>query len=83
VIPMMILVGLLLGRWWKSALVAGATAWPVLLWRQGLIDTAPEIVGAAALALSNTAVGAMVHQLALAPVRRTRRHPQTPVRAGR
>jgi hypothetical protein len=82
VIPTMILVGLLLGKWWKTALVAGATAWPVLLWTHGLIDTAPEIVGAAALALANTAVGALVHQLVLA-VRRTRRHPPTPVGAGR
>lgn len=82
-IPTMILVGLLLGRWWKTALVLGSTAWPVLLWTQGLIDTAPEIAGAAALALANTAVGAMVHQLVLALVRRARRHPPTPVGAGR
>jgi hypothetical protein len=82
VIPTMILVGLLFGRWWKTALVAGATAWPVLLWTEGLIGTAPEIFGAAALALANTAVGAMVHQLVLALIRRARHHPPAPVGAG-
>jgi hypothetical protein len=78
----MILFGVLLGRWWKSALVVGAAAWTVLLWTQGLIDTPPEIVGAAALALANTAVGAAAHQLVQALVRRARRRPPTSVSAG-
>ena len=66
VIPTMILFGLLLGRWWKVALVVGTSAWPVLLWAQGVIAAPPEIVGAAALGLANTAVGVMAHQLVLA-----------------
>ena len=82
-IPTMILFGLLLGRWWKAALVVGTSAWPVLLWAQGVIAAPPEIVGAAALGLANTAVGVMVHQLVLALVRRARGHSSIPIEARR
>ena len=81
-IPTMILLGLLLGRWWKTALVVGTSAWTALLWTQGLVATAPEVIGAAALALANTAVGVMVHQLVLALVRRARGRPPAPLEAG-
>ena len=83
VIPTMILFGLLLGRWWKFALIVGTSAWTVLLWSQGLLATPPEIVGAAALALVNTAVGVLAHQLVLAVVRRVRGHQPTAVEATR
>ena len=82
-IPTMILFGLLLGRWWKFALIVGTSAWTVLLWSQGLLATPPEIVGAAALALVNTAVGVLAHQLVLAVVRRVRGHQPTAVEATR
>jgi hypothetical protein len=81
VIPTMILVGLLLGRWWRAALVVGAAGWPVLLWAQGLVSTPGELLGAAALGLVNTAVGVLVHQLGLALVRRARRPSPMPVAA--
>lgn len=81
-IPTMILVGLLLGRWWKPALVVGTTAWPFLLWTQGVISTPAELGGAAALGLVNTAAGILVHQLVLALLRRTRDH-SPPVDVGR
>jgi hypothetical protein len=68
----MILVGLLLGRWWKLALVVGTSAWTVLLLSQGLLATPTEILGAAVLALVNTGVGVLVHQFMLAVVRRVR-----------
>ncbi len=64
-IPTMILFGLLLGRWWKSTLVAGALLWPALLWIDGVITTPSQIAGAAVLALLNTVVGVGVHQLVL------------------
>ena len=76
-IPTMILFGLLLGRWWKSALIVGTSAWTALLWSQGLLATPPEIVGAAALALVNTSIGVLAHQLVLAVVRRIRGHQPT------
>ncbi len=71
-IPTMILVGLLLGRWWKSALVAGALSWPALLWIDGVITTPERVAGAAVLALLNTAVGVGVHQLVLGLTRLAR-----------
>ena len=80
-IPTMILVGLALGRWWRSALIVGPSAWTALLWSQGIFTTPPEVVGAAALALVNTAVGVLAHQLVLALVRRRRGHPAIPVEA--
>jgi len=83
VIPTMILFGLLLGRWWKLALLVGTSGWTVLLWSLGLLATPTEIVGAAVLALANTAVGVLVHQVLLAFVRRVRGHPPTQVGATR
>ena len=80
-IPTMILFGLLLGRWWKPALVAGASAWTVLLWSQGLLSTPADILWAAALALANSAFGVSVHQFVLALVRRARGRPATLVDA--
>jgi hypothetical protein len=79
----MMLFGLVLGRWWRFALVAGTCAWPALLWTQGLIGTPLEVAGAAALALANTAVGVLVHQLVLSVVRRGRARTEPPVEAGR
>ena len=72
-IPTMILLGLLLGRWWGWALIVGTSAWTVVLWTQGLLETPAEIIGAAALAFANTAVGVLAHQLVLATARRARR----------
>ena len=77
-IPTMILFGLLLGRWWRTALVAGTASWTVLLWSQGIIGSPAQVAGAAALALANTAIGVMAHQGLLAAVRRVRRPSPVP-----
>jgi hypothetical protein len=82
VIPTMILFGLLLGRWWKTALGVGTASWVVLLWTQGLVDSPADIAGAAALALANTAVGVMAHRGLLVLVRRVRRPAPHTVGAG-
>ena len=83
-IPMMIVLGLVLGRWWKTAIVVGAVLWPLLLWRAGIYDqlSDPTItvgggwlgltLGAALLGAANAGVGAAVHQAVLAVVRRVR-----------
>jgi hypothetical protein len=60
----MILVGLVLGRWWRTALLVGALGWPALL----IADNVPDLslVEAAVLGLVNTAVGVGLHQAVLA-----------------
>lgn len=71
-IPTMILVGLLLGRWWKSTLVAGVLSWPAWLWIDGVLTTPAQVAGAAVLAVLNTAVGVGVHQFVLGLTRLAR-----------
>lgn len=71
-IPTMILFGLVLGRWWKSTLVAAAIVWPLLA-SPALLQAGAGIGGFAAAALlgvANAAVGVAVHQSVLALVRR-------------
>ena len=68
-IPIMILFGLVFGRWWKSALVAAAILWPTLLWAEAVITTPGEALGAAVLGVLNSAVGVGAHQLVLGLVR--------------
>lgn len=76
-IPTMILFGLALGRWWKSAIAAGAVLWPAILFITGVIGGA-DVLGAAALGALNTAAGVAVHQAALWLVRSTRRDRPAP-----
>jgi hypothetical protein len=76
-IPTMILFGLVLGRWWKPAIVGGTLLWPVLLRFADIVGGA-QLLSAAAFGAANTAVGVAVHQAALWLVRSIRRD-----RAGR
>lgn len=71
-VPTIILFGLLLGRWWKSALAATVLVWPAMLWSAGVVSTPGEVAGAATLALLNGAVGVGVHHLVLGLVRSAR-----------
>ena len=71
-IPTMILVGLVLGRWWRTALVVGALGWPTFLIADNVVDLEPSLVGAAVLGLVNTAVGVGLHRTVLTLVRRIR-----------
>lgn len=78
-IPTMILFGLVFGRWWKSALVAAALVWPVILLVNGVlqppwIPLAATLVLAAALSVANAGVGVALHQALLWFVRLLR-HP--------
>lgn len=70
-IPTMIVFGLVFGRWWRTCLVVGALAWPLLLLLDDTIGAA-ELLPAAGLGLINTAVGVLVHQGALRLVRYVR-----------
>lgn len=61
-IPSLLLVGLVLGRWWWLPLLLAAAGWPALLLATGAMTVGPGLVGAAGLAVLNAAVGVAVHQ---------------------
>ena len=69
-IPTMILLGLVLGRWWKSALAVAAVVWPALLLATDVIDLS-QVIGTALFGLANAAVGVCIHQGAWWLVRRS------------
>jgi hypothetical protein len=72
VIPTMVLLGLVLGRWWWAALVAAAVGWPLLLVVTNVVPLDAGLIGAAALATVNAAVGVVVHQGGLIAYRHLR-----------
>lgn len=77
-IPTMLLFGLVFGRWWRSTLVVGTIGWPALLLAGGILQSAGQIGGAAALGFANTLAGVLVHQLVLALVRKLRKGQSVP-----
>jgi hypothetical protein len=84
VIPTLILFGLVFGRWWRSSLIVAAVGWPVLLLATDVIGVGPALLGASGLAIANTAVGVLVHQVILRLSRRLRvpKGEATPSRPG-
>jgi hypothetical protein len=73
VIPTLILFGLIFGRWWKSAIAAGAIGWSILLVADGGLGFEPGLAAGALLAALNTGVGVLVHQGALWAYRQIRK----------
>lgn len=71
-IPGLILVGLVLGRWWRTTLAIVATAWPAWLVVGGVMGPESGLVGAGALAVVNAGVGVAVHQGILRLIRLAR-----------
>lgn len=71
-IPTLILLGLVFGRWWRSSLIAAAVGWPVLLIATDVMSVEAGLLGASALAIMNAAVGVLVHQVILWTTRRLR-----------
>lgn len=61
-IPTLIVAGLVFGRWWKTTLAVAAIGWPVWLVAGEVMGLQAGLLGAAALAVINTAVGVAVHQ---------------------
>jgi hypothetical protein len=61
-IPTMILLGVIFGRWWRITLVGAALAWPLLRVVTDVVGINASLVGAAALAVVNAGVGVLVHQ---------------------
>jgi hypothetical protein len=62
VIPTLILLGLVFGHWWKTALAVAAVGWPLLLIATGVDIDPATLPAAAALAVANAAIGILVHQ---------------------
>ncbi len=73
VIPTMILLGLVLERWWWVALITAAFGWPLLLVADAVEPTTTGLVEAAALAVANAGVGVLAHQGCLHAYRHLRR----------
>ncbi|MFI7249326.1 hypothetical protein [Micromonospora chalcea] len=71
-VPVLILAGVLLGRWWRSSLVGAALGWPVLLVATGVMDVGAGLLGAAVLAVANTGAGVLLHQGARLAIRSLR-----------
>ena len=61
-IPTLILIGAVLGRWWRVTLAVSVVGWPVLLVATGAMSAGPALAGAAGLAVLNTGAGVLIHQ---------------------
>lgn len=72
-IPTLIGLGLVFGRWWLLSLVVAALGWPLALLVGGVMTLEFGLLGAAGLAVVNAGVGVMIHQFVLQSIRRIRR----------
>src|SRR6516162_2914009 len=62
VIPTLILIGAVFGRWWRVTLAVSVVGWPMLLVTTGAMSVGPALAGAAGLAVVNTGAGVLIHQ---------------------
>jgi hypothetical protein len=62
VIPTLLLVGLVFGRWWRVVVPVATVGWVVWLVADGFGSGLEFAVEAGALALVNVAVGVLVYQ---------------------
>lgn len=60
-IPVLLFLGVVLGRWWRTALVASAIGWPAVLLATDVMDLEPVLLAASALAVVNVGVGLLLH----------------------
>jgi hypothetical protein len=68
VIPVLLLVGLLAGRWYAVPLAV--IVWPLLLGLDGVTTDPLNLVGGAGLAAVNTAIGVAMHKGLVVATRR-------------
>ena len=61
-VPTLLLLGLVLGRWWRTTLLIAVLGWPLLLLVDGTIEPGRNVAGAALVALVNAGIGVLVHQ---------------------
>jgi len=73
-IPTLILLGLILGRWWRLSLIVAAVGWPLVLVASNVMNVDVGLLGASGLAVLNTGVGVLAHQGTLHVARLLRRH---------
>ena len=64
-IPVLIVIGLVFGRWWRTTFLLAVVYWMVGLLASDVMELSWGLLGAAGLALVNTAVGVLVHQALL------------------
>jgi hypothetical protein len=79
-IPTLILVGLLMGRWYFVPVAA--IAWAVILGLDGIISGVEGYTGAAVLGAANTAAGVALHQLIVRFLRGARSKIGLPLNSG-
>jgi hypothetical protein len=60
-IPVLLALGAVLGRWWRTTLVVAAAGWPAVLVATGVMDLEPDLLAASTLAVTNAGVGIVVH----------------------
>jgi hypothetical protein len=73
-IPTLILVGVIFGRWWQPVLAITAIGWPALLVSTNVIEPSESamLVGAALFGVINAGVGVLAHYACLWVYRRLR-----------
>jgi hypothetical protein len=74
-IPVLILGGLVVGRWW--AVLVAAVVWPAILAAKRIGSSVPFFLGAAALGGANAAAGVAVHRVVFKLVRIGRSTPRS------
>ncbi len=69
-IPVLLVTGLVFGRWWRLVLPVATIGWPTLLVLDGVDTGVAFWVSAGAFALANTTVGVAINRLAVAAAHR-------------
>ena len=62
-VPTMLLVGLVFGRWWRVTIPVGTLVWVVLLVATGTGSGLPFVLGGAAFGAANVIVGVLAYQV--------------------
>lgn len=60
-IPVLLFVGAVLGRWWRATLIIAAVGWPALLVAMDVMHLESDLLAAAALAVANVGIGLLLH----------------------
>ena len=61
-IPTLLLVGIVSGKWWRVSIPATTIGWAVLLLATGVVSGLAQVAGAAMFGFINVTVGVLVFQ---------------------